>query len=621
MPDEIPLAFSDEHREFLLECDLRYGTEETQTTPEFDALRPAFRDENAAATRLERLPAEELAAERQTSVFPHHKFEVRDLLGRISATLPSGYVLDHERRMIVALRDKGKVIQLGTAMAVTGRGVGTSGPFLRVAFVTDRDKVAFCDVQSTDLADGGKTALQKLCEAGAFLICRPDILFDFLTKFRIEQKGLVPIEPGWDDARRHFCLVDGRVIAADEGSADVEIERIYSVDHAAVKRWKDSVAAHIAGNPFPAFVFFLSLAGALTRRLQLPSFCVNFAGNLAVTTRARGIMGHVWPAATALNWGEPAAEKRKRLAAQRDTLLLLQDLEVLQDNKLASASDEVLGHGGTVGLLAVSSSMRPAATILGDDRIGQERAARLRILDIEPPADIYPVLQEFRTSDRLARAMATAMQGHKGRIGPAFVRRLLDLGDDDLLDGFESARERLVHSHEIDQRVVSSEALLALECFSAVALAGHLASEADFIPLTAQLVDDLVDNVASGWFALNGKTNADSPDPFIEALRTWLGENARKSLVELNDVGQPVEPARPDPFGYQDAEFYYLSEEQLKKIFGPLGGLRRGVAALYASGFLQPGGERGSMQYRMGAGVQGRPRMYRCPRARFDGER
>lgn len=116
--------------------------------------------------------------------------------------------------------------------------------------------------------------------------------------------------------------------------------------------------------------------------------------------------------------------------------------------------------------------------------------------------------------------------------------------------------------------------------------------------------------MAKNWYEAKRNPYADTLVDALDVLRLWI---SLKWDLKLKDItGGTSLGATQAHVGWRDEEHLYLLGATLQSIV-PKVELSAFVAHLFDQGILEPGTEKDSLQYKMGA-KDGRPRVYRIGR-------
>lgn len=252
-------------------------------------------------------------------------------------------------------------------------------------------------------------------------------------------------------------------------------------------------------------------------------------------------------------------------------------------------------------------------------RIGRRPTGGQGVRMIDIPADgaygVFDDLHGHATSDAFVRALDRSIRKASGAAGAAFVARLMTSTSDETaarLDADASAQAEALQAHLgiVSGDDATAEIRRVLDSFALVAVAGEWASRWGLTGWAPGIASDAVRTVAQRWLAGRGRMPLDQRES-IRTVRDSISDNEVR-YVRLADAGRAN--ASDWPPGFQDDTFFYVLPGTMSEICGETGKLQTFLSHLLDAGYLEPGGERNSLQFRMRPIGGVRPRAYRIRR-------
>lgn len=321
--------------------------------------------------------------------------------------------------------------------------------------------------------------------------------------------------------------------------------------------WQDSIGAKCEGNPLLALGVCASLAGPLLYHVQRQGGGFHIVGDSSTGKSSTVLAG-------ASVWGNGEDFKRtwratgnglEGIASQRnDTLLALDEIGEADPREIGSVVYAMANGTGKARanrngsaraakrwrVMLLSSGELGLSALMAEggkrSRAGQE----IRLLDI-------PARRAFGTWDNLhgmtgGREFSDAIQlasvTHYGHAGPQFIRKLLELGEQDGLPA-------LLAQFCAQYPSTSGQESRAAERFALVAMAGELAISFGILPVPAGAVRNAMLELFEVWRAGRGQ----GPSEDRQILRAIADFIARHGDTRFSSADDPEGEAR-DRAGY-----------------------------------------------------------------------
>lgn len=321
--------------------------------------------------------------------------------------------------------------------------------------------------------------------------------------------------------------------------------------------WQDSIGAKCEGNPLLALGVCASLAGPLLYHVQRQGGGFHIVGDSSTGKSSTVLAG-------ASVWGNGEDFKRtwratgnglEGIASQRnDTLLALDEIGEADPREIGSVVYAMANGTGKARanrngsaraakrwrVMLLSSGELGLSALMAEggkrSRAGQE----IRLLDI-------PARRAFGAWDNLhgmtgGREFSDAIQlasvTHYGHAGPQFIRKLLELGEQDGLPA-------LLAQFCAQYPSTSGQESRAAERFALVAMAGELAISFGILPVPAGAVRNAMLELFEAWRAGRGQ----GPSEDRQILRAIADFIARHGDTRFSSADDPQGEAR-DRAGY-----------------------------------------------------------------------
>lgn len=321
--------------------------------------------------------------------------------------------------------------------------------------------------------------------------------------------------------------------------------------------WQDSIGAKCEGNPLLALGVCASLAGPLLYHVQRQGGGFHIVGDSSTGKSSTVLAG-------ASVWGNGEDFKRtwratgnglEGIASQRnDTLLALDEIGEADPREIGSVVYAMANGTGKARanrngsaraakrwrVMLLSSGELGLSALMAEggkrSRAGQE----IRLLDI-------PARRAFGAWDNLhgmtgGREFSDAIQlasvTHYGHAGPQFIRKLLELGEQDGLPA-------LLAQFCAQYPSTSGQESRAAERFALVAMAGELAISFGILPVPAGAVRNAMLELFEVWRAGRGQ----GPSEDRQILRAIADFIARHGDTRFSSADDPEGEAR-DRAGY-----------------------------------------------------------------------
>ena len=380
------------------------------------------------------------------------------------------------------------------------------------------------------------------------------------------------------------------------------------------------------------------LAGPILRFLDQQSFGFNL---VSPTSRGKStimrMMATVWPALKLEGWANSKAGLEDVCRDAHDSVLLLDEMpgddlkRVVTDvyfimngqprnvrRQPDQASSDTRPNDWRMPVM--STSERSLAELSAHRATALPDGVRVRLIDVVPRT-IWDNYHGHGSAYDLLKSLEAALSRADRVAGPAFVQALAR-NHDGVTEGVPKAaagmQERLEKYLGVDRKTADGALLRRLEAFTCVAVAGAYAAKSDVLPQSPSDVARAVFKVARDWMQPGAQADAAHAEA-IERLRSWLAKNATARLVELDQRGAVVGPARVAA-GWRTDDSSYLPKETLQTATGLDGKMTEFFRYLHARGILRTGRQPQSMQVRMGSAVHGRPWVYHVDRFALEEE-
>jgi len=369
-----------------------------------------------------------------------------------------------------------------------------------------REKTAICS--KAKLATASTDVRRELVDMGLNMPRRSpnsgDPLADCLLRIRSLQRIVLCPSTGW--AGMSFVL-PGEVISAPGAEPSLftgEARALRFGQAGTLDGWQSEVAARAIGNSRAVFAISLALAGPLLQLLGHESGGFHLRGNSSCgKSTVAMVAGSVWggggPIGFAQSWRSTDNGIELMAQGHSDTILVLDELQQLA-SEAAGPAAYMLANGQAKARLKSDGTARTRAAwrvlflSTGEVSLAEHiKAARgggnvmagqeLRVIDLKADAGrglgAWEDLQEFDGGAALSDAFKAGVKANYGFAGPAFVRALVERGDE--LSQAAQAIERRFTTAAV-QDGDTGQIHRGAGRFALVAAAGELAIELGLVP-------------------------------------------------------------------------------------------------------------------------------------------
>jgi putative DNA primase/helicase len=258
--------------------------------------------------------------------------------------------------------------------------------------------------------------------------------------------------------------------------------------------WRDTVAAPASGNPLAVLALSAAFAGPLLARVQRMGAGLHFMGDSSTgKSTLLAMASSVWgrPDDFIRTWRATGNGLESVAAAHNDGLLALDEISECDPREVGAivyalangtGKTRAARTGGTRPVyrwrvVLVSSGERSVAASMAEGGRIQKAGQTVRVLDIpcHRSHGVFDALGAAPDGRTLADALKRASAMHYGQAGPAFIRALLDDGQDLGALLAEAGQDPAFRgAGELEGRAASALAL--------VGMAGELARDYGLVP-------------------------------------------------------------------------------------------------------------------------------------------
>ena len=383
--------------------------------------------------------------------------------------------------------------------------------------------------------------------------------------------------------------------------------------------WQKEVAARALGNPALMFAISVAIAGPLLRFTGIHTAGFNFFGTsgvgksllLRIAESCGGNPRNLTP------WSAAKTGLGQLGTRSYDGLLALdgfrRDPDARQIKALLAIADEAgsdpdpNGEYRWQGVL-LSGSEVPFTAMFQRKKKGVPAALLARIVDIPAtsgPHGLIDTLHGFADRSSFARHVEAAVHHQHGHLLPAFLDRLVaDLAGiaADLGKILPQRAHFLKDSCLASSNVPAAALPQVAERFALIGYAGELGIRFGLLPWSPGAAQLAAEAMAHRVKQDNGPSDAERAR---STLWGFVDRNA-DSIIDLESEG--AKATCPGTVGWRDSAYIYIRPGPLRDQIADLDDLLDALEP----GTLKPGGEAGSLQYKMPATkVSDRPRVYR----------
>lgn len=445
---------------------------------------------------------------------------------------------------------------------------------------------------------------------------------------------------GWTPDRDAFILPGGRVVMRPGATPKYRYGGARDgKETGSLTLWRDRLALLAVGNPNLVVAIALGFSTALMAFTPLDSPIFHFFGRTSRgKTRVLRAALTVWPSTGARErtWSGTVNGLEGEIAKSHGVLVGLDELR--EDTtpdlpaiiyRLANGSGKARGRkeGGTHDRASWSTAVLSTGELSFVETLGKlgvpvSGGQGVRMLDIpaEGAHGAFDALHGFETGDAFVAHLDKTVRTASGPAGAAFVEQLLRLEADALETALGTAmeareRELLQHLGVVAGDGRTAEIRRVIRTLALVATAGEWATRWGLTGWEPGTASEAVRIIAMRWLRERGRMPLDQIRE-IEKLRDYLAANASR-FVALS-AARAASAAAEAPPGYCDDAFFHVLPATLAGLSGGKAGAGSVLNALADGGYLERGGEDGSLQVRLPSLVPGRPRVYRIRRSILD---
>lgn len=346
-----------------------------------------------------------------------------------------------------------------------------------------------------------------------------------------------------------------------EGAATSAYEQSGSLEE-----WKASVGALVARHSRLVLLCSVPFAGPLLYLVEHEGGGVHVPGD-STTGKTAGACAaaSVWGKGSTdgyvLSWRHTTNALEAILAGRTDTLVVFDEIGVGEAKDVFSALYQITGRSGKARLdrearlrdtlrwrnLLLSTGEVPVGAKIAEDHGRVHYAGQqVRVLDIHADAGsgvgIFDADALTGKPGELADSLKAAAARHYGVAGPAFVRRLIDEGPEEvgaLVREMIAAFERTQVPSEANGQVRRAARLLGL--FGA---AGELATRWQIVPWREGAAFDAAAKALGDWIAQRGGVEAAEVRDGIEQVRRYFAQFGESRFDNVDDTDARIATAR-----------------------------------------------------------------------------
>ena len=251
----------------------------------------------------------------------------------------------------------------------------------------------------------------------------------------------------------------------------------------------------------------------------------------------------------------------------------------------------------------------------------------VRMIDI--PANgrhgVFDELHGHSTSDGFIDELENLLPSASGPAGSAFVEKLIAYDTVSIKRNLASAMSdpRAIlqeHLGIVAGDGETNEISRVINFFALIAAAGEMASTWEITGWSAGAATDATKLIAERWLTYRGKRPLDQTQA-IKKIRDYIA-HLEPQFVPLMGA-KPPRAGEAEPAGYQDDSYFYVISATLTRLHkeqtqkdkeGGTDTLAKLMSRLNDAGFLAPGGEKNSLQFKLPKIGNSRPRTYRILR-------
>jgi len=518
----------------------------------------------------------------------------------------------------------------------------SSGWSLVIEILDPLDHIVTCILPAKTLEGKPREALGLLAEHGWRLFDSywRDTVLDLLRQWPAGANETELDRTGWTADRAAFLLPDGTVLSHPGSAQRYRFSgRRKAVEVGDLAIWRREVASLFVGNPNLIFACCAALAPALMPfQPAAASRIYHFYEKSSVGKSLILKSGmSVWPQESdgLRTWRTTVNGLERAAANANNTALCLDDLPEDPTAEFGQAIYLIGNDGGktrmdqntaekerlTWKINVLSSGEAKSAVSL--EKIGKKQRGGqdVRMIDIRAVAEsdgiVYGAFENLHGQPNgraFAKVLEEALGMASGPAGRAFVEALLKIEPHLLAERLRqdielsAAALRLAIDVSEDDHG-ASEVNRVLDSFALVAVAGEWATNFGVTGWEKGVATTAVTEIARRWLKDRGSSKSRDLIEAIRGTREFL-ERSAHLLITL-----PAKSVRmaSEVLGYKDDAYFYI----LPKTFADIhaGRTPESIARLLeGAGFLERGGERNSLLFRLRDTGKDRPRAYRIRR-------
>lgn len=494
-----------------------------------------------------------------------------------------------------------------------------------------------CTIPAGTLTGRPREAIAALSNRGLLVpqTHNTPIILELIRTWPVSAKQhLTAVErSGWTPDRDAFTLTNGRVITRTTAPSYRFVGEPRGQETGTLADWRAHLAALADGNVNMLFGISAGFSTALLQFTELDTTIYHLHAKTSTgKTRVLRAAMTVWPKIgdREKTWAGTINGLEAEIAASHSILLGLDELRGNATPELPAliyrfANGSTKARGRKEGGAEERASWRTAVLSTGEQsfvdvtrKLGgvPTGGQGVRMLDIPATGEsgVFDTLHGSETSADFVARLDRAIRKASGPAGAAFVEKLLEMDDEALEDMLAAEMQRQVT--ELQQHLalvpgdnMTTEVHRVLQSFALVATAGEWATAWGLTGWTPGSATAAVQTIAARWLAGRGRMPFEQSEN-LKAMRDYLTTH-EQDFVVLDRTCKPVEHASGGP-GFRDEAFFYLFPGTLAKLAQERDiTLKKLLEALAEGGFLEPGGEGKSWQFRLPSAVPGRPRVYR----------
>lgn len=494
-----------------------------------------------------------------------------------------------------------------------------------------------CTIPSGKLDGNPRDAIAMLSDSGLMLFDdhRIKTILNLIRNWPVSRDAfqILTKSVGWMPELDAFVLTSGQVIARSEAASLYRLEGAPDGKEVGnIATWRDGVAALAVGNTNLVFAIALALSTPLLAFTDLNSVIFHLFGRTSTgKTRVLKAALTVWPkiGVKEKTWDATINGLEGELSRSSHILLGLDELPKDASADLGNMIYKVsLGSGKARsekdGSAKKRTDWQTAVISTGEHsvldtlkRIGKTPTGGQGVRMIDIPADgeygLFDNLHDHMTSDAFVRMLDRSIRDVSGPAGATFVRHLMAVKTDDLKARLEAEISKQSEALQDHLGIVSgddstNEVRRVLDSFALIAIAGEWATESGLTGWAPGMASDAVRTIAQRWLTGRGTMPLDQSEG-IKIIRDYIAEHDLR-FMPLSDAGA-ISQGDEWPPGFQDEDYYYVLPSTMSKVYEEKSKLPDYRSYLLDAGFLKPGTEKGSWQFKMGWIGARRPRSYR----------